>query len=123
MPPLTSSTTSSSSPFSRPPLNSGSSSSLQIESAWASFESMLEKRLEEIKPKTAAQIKASGDSRNKTILISAMLAILALIILFAGLLYLINKDGGKEFTNFFMPVITAIITGTLGYLSGDKSSK
>ncbi|ECE6074457.1 hypothetical protein DMM38_25435 [Salmonella enterica subsp. enterica] len=96
---------------------------MQIDAAWASFESMIEKRLDEIKPKTPAQIKANGDSRNKTIVISALVAILAIIVLYIGAIYIINSSTGKEFTSSLMPVITAIISGVLGYLSGEKSSK
>ncbi|HGG8773461.1 TPA: hypothetical protein ACJJ1E_005045 [Enterobacter kobei] len=114
---------SSSSTFSSSAVNPGSSSTLQIDAAWASFESMIEKRLDEIKPKTPAQIKANGDSRNKTIVISALVAILAIIVLYIGAIYIINSSTGKEFTSSLMPVITAIISGVLGYLSGEKSSK
>jgi len=84
---------------------------------------MIEKRLEEIKPKTPAQIKANGDSRNKTIVISALVIILAIIVLFIGAIYIIDSVTGKEFSSSLMPVITAIISGVFGYLSGEKSSK
>lgn len=114
---------SSSSSYSSPSVNSGSSSALQIDAAWASFEVMIERRLEEIKPKTPAQIKANGDSRNKTIVISALVVILAIIVIYIGAIYIIDSVTGKEFTSSLMPVITAIISGVLGYLSGEKSSK
>ncbi|MEP9338150.1 hypothetical protein ABKU20_24500, partial [Enterobacter asburiae] len=74
--------------------------------------------LVEIKPKTPAQIKANGDSRNKTILISALVIILAIIVLFIGAIYIIDSVPGKEFSSSLMPVITAIISGVFGYLSG-----
>lgn len=119
MPPQT--TSSSSAPFGS--ANRGSSSALHIDTAWASFEAMIERRLEEIKPKSPSQIKAVGDSRNKTIVISFMVGILAVIILFVGILYIIDATRGKDFTSTLMPVITAIISGVLGYLSGEKSSK
>lgn len=124
MPSTSPPSSSSRNPFSGPQLNSGTSSTSQIDAAWASLESMLDKRIQqEFKPKTPAQIKANGDSRNKTIVISAMVVILGIIIIYAGALYALNKDGGKEFTTMLMPVITAIISGTFGYLSGERSSK
>lgn len=114
---------SSSTPFNPSPLNSGSSSTLQIDSAWSSLEAMFEKKLAEIKPKTPAQIKANGDSRNKTIVISGLLIILCVIMMYIGLIYIFKSDTGKEFTTSMMPVITAIISGILGYLSGERSAK
>ncbi|HCI5633957.1 TPA: hypothetical protein NPN98_005325 [Klebsiella variicola subsp. variicola] len=99
-----------------------SSSALQIDAAWRTFEAMLEQRLETIKPKTVSQIKAIGDSRNKTIILSAMAVILAICVLSIGIMYLLDSGRGDSFTSKIMPVITAIISGTFGYLSGEKSS-
>ena len=61
--------------------------------------------------------------RNKTIVISALVVILAIIVIYIGAIYIIDSVTGKEFTSSLMPVITAIISGVLGYLSGEKSSK
>lgn len=116
-------TTSSSAPFGASQINNSTSSALQIEAAWASFESMIEKRLEEIKPKTPAQIKANGDSRNKTIVITGLVVILGMILLFAGITWIMKSETGKEFTSSLMPVVTAIISGVFGYLSGEKNAK
>ncbi|HCE8967006.1 hypothetical protein JEK36_26420 [Klebsiella pneumoniae] len=113
---------SSSNPFSVPKSNS-TSSSFQAENAWSTFEIMLEKRLEDIKPKTPSQIKAVGDSRNKTIVIAAMVGILGVIIIYVGILFIIDAESGKSFTATLMPIMTAIISGVLGYLSGEKSAK
>ncbi|EKS6583098.1 MULTISPECIES: hypothetical protein [Enterobacter] len=114
---------SSSTIFGSSQINTGSSSVLQIDAAWMAFEKMLEKRLEELKPKSPSQIKASGDSRNKTIVISALVIILAIIVIYIGAIYIIDSQTGKEFTSSLMPVITAIISGVFGYLSGEKASK
>lgn len=114
---------SSSNPFQNRSGGSGSASSFQLDASWAAFEALLDKRLEEIKPKTPAQIKASGDSTNKTIVITSMSAILLLMILFAGIVYLQKPESGKDFFGVVMPIITAIISGIFGYLSGEKSSK
>ncbi|EIX9662878.1 hypothetical protein [Klebsiella pneumoniae] len=103
--------------------NMSSSSTLQLDAAWNAFEKMIEERLEAIKPKSAAQIKAIGDSRNKTIIFSAMTIILAICILSIAIMYALDSAKGSEFTSKIMPVITAIIGGTFGYLSGEKSSK
>lgn len=114
---------SSSTPFNQPPINSGSSSTLQIDAAWASLEAMFEKRLAEIKPKTPAQIKANTDGRNKTIVISGLIIILAVIIIYIGVIYILKSSDGKDFTSSMMPIITGIISGVFGYISGEKSSK
>lgn len=118
------SSSSSSNPFQASGSSSGSSAStFQMDAAWTAFEALLEKKLEEIKPKTPGQIKALGESTNKTIVIASMAGVLLLIIIFAGCIYLKEPADGKDFFGIVMPIITAIISGILGYLSGEKSSK
>lgn len=76
---------------------------------------------ESSKPKTPAQIKAAGD-------VSVKIGVLWLVGITCGLLgmfgcvaFFINPDNAKDLWVIIGPIITAGLTGTLAYLTGEKS--
>lgn len=73
------------------------------------------------KPKTRSQIKAEGDVKFKIGVLWVFAIILGPLVFFGGIIYLNDPNSGKEFWLIIMPIITASITGILGYIAGERN--
>ena len=73
------------------------------------------------KPKTPAQIRAAGDVKVKVGVLWLVGVTCAILSLFGGLVFINTPDNAKDFWVIIAPIITAGVTGTIAFLTGEKS--
>ena len=73
------------------------------------------------KPRTPAQIKAAGDVAVKVGVLWLVGFVCSLLAAFGGVAFLINPEHANDLWVIIGPIITAGLTGTLAYLTGEKS--
>lgn len=74
------------------------------------------------KPRTPAQIKAAGEVTIKVGVLWVVGATCVVLAGFGGAMFFVNPTVAKDVWVIFGPIITAGITGTIGYLSGEKNA-
>lgn len=99
------------------PIVPNSSSSTSSESqAWAK---LLEERS---KPKTPAAIKAAGDVKVKMGVLWLVGIVCSVLSVLGCVMFFYDSGVAKDMWVIIGPIITAAMTGTLGYLTGEKNS-
>lgn len=73
------------------------------------------------KPKTPAQIRAAGDVKVKVGVLWLVGVTSAILSLFGGAVFIIKPENAKDIWVIIAPIITAGVTGTLAFLTGEKS--
>lgn len=73
------------------------------------------------KPRTPAQIKAAGDVTVKVGVLWLVGIVCGLLGVFGCVAFLLIPDQAKDLWVIIGPIITAGLTGTLAYLTGEKS--
>lgn len=73
------------------------------------------------KPRTPAQIKAAGDISVKIGVLWLVGITCGILAFFGGVSFFLIPDQSKDMWVIFAPIITAGLTGTLAYLTGEKS--
>ncbi|MFE3973274.1 MULTISPECIES: hypothetical protein [unclassified Peribacillus] len=123
-----SSSTSSSSSTTAPSMEPSSATNTVIQEAF------LKQYIANNKPQTAAQIKATGEvklaeaeakriegeSKNKSIVLYIVGIISILLALFGCTIFIVKPDISKDVWVVIGPIITAGMTGTMGFLTGEK---
>lgn len=107
---------SSSSSSSQQQVPPSSSRNLSNEQAWQKL------LLENSKPKTPAQIKAAGEVKVKVGVLWLVGTTSAVLALFGGVAFFTIPEKAQDLWVIIGPIITAALTGTLGYLTGEKNS-
>ncbi len=74
------------------------------------------------KPRTPAQIKAYGDIKVKIGVLWFVGAVCSILSIFGGAIFFKSPDSGKDIWVIIGPIITAAVTGTLAYLTGEKNA-
>ncbi|NMY90066.1 hypothetical protein [Pseudomonas oryzihabitans] len=77
---------------------------------------------EQSKPRTPAAIKAAGDVTVKIGVLWLVGVTCFVLSIFGGVMFFYNPGIAKDVWVIIGPIITAALTGTLGYLSGEKNS-
>ncbi|MBP4066652.1 hypothetical protein J9893_06570 [Aeromonas sp. MaB10011B] len=72
------------------------------------------------KPKTPAQIRAAGEVTVKVGVLWFVGATCVVLAAFGGAMFFYDANVAKDVWVIFGPIITAGITGTIGYLSGES---
>lgn len=97
-------------------IHTGSSSQLNEFEAWQ------KKALAEAsKPKTPAQIRAAGEVKVKVGVLWLVGVTCAILSIFGGFVFLHNPEGAQDFWVIIAPIITAGVTGTIAFLTGEKA--
>jgi hypothetical protein len=74
------------------------------------------------KPKTPAQIRAAGDIKVKVGVLWLVGITCSILSIFGGIVFINTPDQAKDFWLIITPIITAGVTGTIAFLTGEKSS-
>lgn len=74
------------------------------------------------KPRTPAAIKAAGDVKVKIGVLWMIGVTCTVLSAFGGVMFFYNPSVAKDVWVITGPIITAALTGTLGYLSGEKNA-
>lgn len=74
-----------------------------------------------LKPKTPAQIKATGDIKIKLGVLLTVGTTCAILAFFGCYIYIKTPEYGKDLWLIISPIITAGITGPLAFLTGEKT--
>lgn len=74
------------------------------------------------KPQTAAQIKAAGDVKVKVGVLWLVGVFCTVLGGFGGVVFINTPEHAKDFWVIIGPIISAAMTGTVAYLTGDKMS-
>lgn len=73
------------------------------------------------KPKTPAQIRAAGDVKVKVGVLWLVGITCAILSIFGGLVFINTPEHAKDFWVIIAPIITAGVTGTIAFLTGEKA--
>ncbi len=73
------------------------------------------------KPKTPAQIKAAGDVTVKVGVLWLVGVTCAILSIFGGIVFIKTPEHAKDIWVIIAPIITAGLTGTVAFLTGEKS--
>ncbi|CAK3652458.1 hypothetical protein ACNO7T_07175 [Vibrio campbellii] len=103
---------SSTSQFQPPSSSSGQPSDTQ---AWQKLVS------DAAKPKTPAQIRAAGDIKVKVGVLWLVGITCAILAIFGGVVFVRTPEHAKDIWVIIAPIITAGLTGTLAFLTGEKA--
>lgn len=74
------------------------------------------------KPQSAAQIKAAGDVKVKVGVLWLVGFFCTVLGAFGGIVFIKTPEHAKDFWVIIGPIISAAMTGTVAYLTGDKQS-
>jgi len=74
------------------------------------------------KPRTPAQIRAAGDVKVKVGVLWLVGVTCSILSIFGGIVFINTPDNAKDFWLIITPIITAGVTGTIAFLTGEKSS-
>jgi len=74
-----------------------------------------------IKPLSAAQIRAQGDVDTRLKIINIVGVVSVILALAGSAAFLIYPDKSKDLWVIIGPILSSMITGTIGFLSGEKS--
>lgn len=96
----------------QPSSSSGQPSELQ---AWQKIV------MDAAKPKTAAQIRAAGDITVKVGVLWLVGITCAILSIFGGVVFIRTPEHAKDIWVIIAPIITAGLTGTLAFLTGEKA--
>lgn len=77
--------------------------------------------LEQLKPRTPAQIRAEGDIKVKIGVLWFVGVISGLLALFGGSTFLLHPDNAKDIWVIIGPIISAAVTGVVAFLTGEKA--
>lgn len=70
---------------------------------------------------TEGIIRASGDIRIRTIILIFISLLSLILVIFGGFSFFLIPDQSKDIWTIISPIITASITGTIAFLTGEKS--
>lgn len=73
------------------------------------------------KPKTPAQIRAAGDVTVKVGVLWLVGVTCAILSTFGGVVFINTPEHAKDFWVIIAPIITAGVTGTIAFLTGEKA--
>lgn len=73
------------------------------------------------KPKTPAQIRAAGDVKTKLGVLWFTGIICSILSIFGGVAFIYSPEHAKDIWVIISPIITAGVTGTIAFLTGEKS--
>lgn len=73
------------------------------------------------KPKTPAQIRAAGDVKVKVGVLWLVGTTCAILSIFGGIVFVITPEYAKDIWVIIAPIISAGVTGTVAFLTGEKS--
>jgi hypothetical protein len=123
----TSSTTSTTSSSTMDLMNTTTNPGLYDTTNPGLYELMLKIYTETQKPQTPAQIRAAGEvkriegeMKNKFTVLIIIGIISVLLTLFGCITFIVNPKNAKDVWVFIGPIITAGISGTVGFLTGEK---
>ena len=77
--------------------------------------------VEASKPKTPAQIRAAGDVKVKVGVLWLVGVTCSILALFGGIVFIRTHEHAKDFWVIIAPIITAGVTGTIAFLTGEKA--
>lgn len=75
-----------------------------------------------LKPRTPAQIRAAGDVKVKVGVLWLVGVTCSILATFGGIVFVMNPDHAKDIWVIISPIISAGVTGTVAFLTGEKSS-
>lgn len=73
------------------------------------------------KPKTPAQIRAAGDVKVKVGVLWLVGVTCSILSIFGGVVFINTPEHAKDFWVIIAPIITAGVTGTIAFLTGEKA--
>lgn len=73
------------------------------------------------KPKTPAQIRAAGDVKIKVGVLWLVGVTCSILATFGGIVFIQTPEHAKDFWVIIAPIITAGVTGTIAFLTGEKA--
>lgn len=73
------------------------------------------------KPKTPAQIRAAGDVKVKVGVLWLVGITCSILAIFGGVVFINTPEHAKDFWVIIAPIITAGVTGTIAFLTGEKA--
>lgn len=73
------------------------------------------------KPKTPAQIRAAGDVKVKVGVLWLVGVTCSILAIFGGVVFIRTPEHAKDFWVIIAPIITAGVTGTIAFLTGEKA--
>ena len=73
------------------------------------------------KPKTPAQIRAAGDVKVKVGVLWLVGCTCSILAIFGGVVFIRTPEHAKDFWVIIAPIITAGVTGTIAFLTGEKA--
>ncbi len=73
------------------------------------------------KPRTPAQIRAAGDVTVKVGVLWLVGITCSILSILGGIAFINSPDQAKDFWLIITPIITAGVTGTIAFLTGEKS--
>lgn len=73
------------------------------------------------KPKTPAQIRAAGDVKVKVGVLWLVGTTCAILSVFGGIVFINTPEHAQDFWVIIAPIITAGVTGTIAFLTGEKA--
>jgi len=73
------------------------------------------------KPKTPAQIRAAGEVKVKLGVLILVGVVCSILAGFGGYVFITTPDHAKDLWVIIAPIITAGVTGTVAFLTGEKS--
>ncbi|EGQ8202427.1 hypothetical protein IG509_16805 [Vibrio cholerae] len=103
---------SSTSQYQAPPSSSGQPSDTQ---AWQKLVN------DAAKPKTPAQIRAAGDIKVKVGVLWLVGITCSILAFFGGIVFILTPEHAKDIWVIIAPIITAGLTGTIAFLTGEKA--
>ncbi len=74
-----------------------------------------------LKPKTPAQIRAAGDVKVKVGVLWLVGVTCSILSIFGGIVFIRTPEHAKDIWVIISPIISAGITGTVAFLTGEKS--
>lgn len=74
-----------------------------------------------LKPKTPAQIRAAGDVKVKIGVLWLVGITCSILAVFGGVVFINTPEHAKDFWVIIAPIITAGVTGTIAFLTGEKA--
>lgn len=75
-----------------------------------------------VKPETPAQIRARGDIKIRIGVLIFVGIICSILSIIGGISFITSPENAKDVWVIIGPIISGAVTGTIGFLTGEKSS-